>query len=77
MSHQSRYNPESNIQPPKCPYCSTPLPQVDCYQWTRQAASGLMMIFAINCPNAECKKLLGTQIALIPHAEEHAIVGPH
>jgi hypothetical protein len=43
-----------------------------------QVAIGLSMMLCMYCPNTECRKIIGTQILIIPHAEEQgSIVGPH
>lgn len=77
MSTANKYAPQTNVQAPKCPYCSIELPEVGTYQWVKQIAGGLGVMLCIYCPNAECRKILGTQIMIVPHAEEHSIVGPH
>jgi hypothetical protein len=78
MSTPNKYSPATNVPPPRCPYCSTDLPMVGTYQWTTQISVGLGVLLCIFCPNAECRKIIGTQILVIPHAaEEHSIVGPH
>jgi hypothetical protein len=78
MSAPNKYAPETNLQPPRCPYCSADLLEVSTYQWTKQVAVGLGVMLCMFCPNVECRKIIGTQILLVPHAEEqHSIVGPH
>ena len=77
MSIPNKYAPETNVQAPHCPYCSTKLTGVCTYQWTTQVSVGLGILLAMYCPNAECLKIIGTQIMIVPHAEERTIVGPH
>jgi hypothetical protein len=78
MATPNKYAPAANVQPPRCPYCSTPLSEVSCYSWTMQVAIGLSMMLCMYCVNPDCRKIIGTQILIIPHAEEQgAIVGPH
>jgi hypothetical protein len=63
--------------PPRCPYCATDMPEISCYNWNMQVAMGLGVILAIYCPNGDCRKLIGTQILLVPHqSEESALVRP-
>lgn len=76
MATPNKYSPETNVQPPRCPYCSTPMPEISTYQWTKAVAMGIGVILAAYCPNAECSKLIGTQILLVPHADEGTIVRP-
>jgi hypothetical protein len=78
MSTANKYAPAVNLQPPGCPYCSTPLPEVSTFQWVKQIGGGLGVMLCIYCPNADCRKIMGTQIMIVPHAEEqHSIAGPH
>ena len=77
MSTPNKYAAETNVQAPRCPYCSTILMEVGTYQWTKQIAVGIGVMLCMFCPNAECRKIIGTQILIVPHAEERSIVGPH
>lgn len=72
MSTATKYAPETNAQPPRCPYCSQPLPEVSCYSWSMQVAIGISMMLCMYCPNTDCRKIIGTQIMIIPHAEEQS-----
>jgi hypothetical protein len=76
MSTPNKYSPATNVQPPRCPYCATDLNEVCTFQWTKQVQMGLGLMLCMYCPNMECHKIIGTQILLVPHAEER-IVGPH
>jgi hypothetical protein len=77
MATPNKYAPETNVQPPRCPYYSTDLIGVCTYQWTTQVAIGLGVMLAMYCPNAECRKIIGTQILVVPHAqEERSILAP-
>jgi hypothetical protein len=77
MSTPNKYAPATNGQPPRCPYCSAELSEVNTYQWVKQLAIGIGMTLAIYCPDVSCRKLLGTQIMIVPHAEEQgSIVKP-
>ena len=77
MTTPNKYNPETNVQPPRCPYCSESLAELARYEWTAQIASGLVVILAVYCPNAECCKLLNSQIHIVAAQEQGRIVGPH
>ena len=78
MATPNKYAPETNLQPPHCPYCSYVLEGICTYQWTTQVSIGLGVMLAMYCPNPECRKIIGTQILVVPHAEERgSIVGPH
>lgn len=77
MSTSNKYAPETNVQPPHCPYCSQVLVAMCTYQWAMQVSVGLGIMLAMYCPNPECRKVIGTQIMIVPHAEERSIVGPH
>jgi hypothetical protein len=78
VSTANKYAPATNLQVPHCPYCSTKLDGVCTYQWTTQVSVGLGLLLAMYCPNAQCLKIIGTQIMIVPHAmEESSIVGPH
>ena len=77
MATPNKYAPDANVQPPHCPYCNHVLAEISAYNWTLQVAMGLGVMLAIYCPNAECRKIIGTQILIVPHAEERSIVGPH
>jgi hypothetical protein len=77
MSTPNKYAPAANVQPPRCPYCDTELPEVSTYQWVKQLTNGLGITLCVYCPNAECRRIIGTQIMIVPHAEERSIVGPH
>ena len=74
MSTANKYAPAVNVQPPRCPYCQTPLPEVNTYQWTKQTAAGLVITLCIYCPNTECSRMMGTQMLIIPHAEEGSMI---
>lgn len=73
----NKYSPQTNVLPPRCPYCSQDLTEIARYEWTAQIAMGMVIILAVHCPNAECRKLLQSQIMIVPHAQESAIVPPH
>jgi predicted cobalt transporter CbtA len=78
MSVPNKYAPETNVLPPRCPHCAADLETVRTYQWTTQVAIGMGVLLCMYCPNAECRKILGTQILVVPHAQESShIVGPH
>jgi hypothetical protein len=77
MSTPNKYSPETNVQPPHCPHCSKPLEAMCSYQWAMQISVGLGLMLAMYCPNPECRKILGTQIMIVPHAQESAIVHPN
>jgi hypothetical protein len=78
MSTANKYDPETNVQPPHCPHCSQMLVGICTYQWEMQVSVGLGIMLAMYCPNPECRKIIGTQILVVPHAQEHSsIVGPH
>ena len=70
MTTPSKYSPNSNVLPPRCPHCAADLTVISKFQWSAQIAIGMTIIFAVYCPNAECRKVLGTQIMLVPAAEE-------
>lgn len=76
MSTPNKYAPEVSLKPPCCPYCSTELPEVSTYQWTKQIGAGLAITLAIYCPNVTCRKLMGTQMMIVAHAEESMIARP-
>lgn len=78
MTTPSKYAPQTNVQPPRCPHCATDLPEVSTYEWTKQISGGqgLAMMFAIYCPNAECRKLLHTQIFIVAAAQEPSMIRP-
>ena len=76
MNTPNKYAPETNVLPPRCPHCSTDLPEVRTYQWIKQLGQGLAIMLCIYCPNAECRKVISTQILIVPHAEERSIVAP-
>ena len=78
MSTPNKYQPETNVQPPRCPHCKGDLVELGTYQWTTQIAIGLSIILAVCCPHADCRALLQSQIMIIPHAQEQgSIVAPH
>lgn len=77
MSTANKYSPQTNVLPPRCPHCDAELLEVATYQWVKQLAGGLGVMLCMYCPNAECRRILGTQIMIVPQAEERAIVGPH
>ena len=78
MTTTSKYSPETNMQPPNCPHCGKSLEAMCTYQWATQVSVGLGLLLAMYCPNPECRKIIGTQIVIVPHAEERSsIVGPH
>src|ERR1700752_3607199 len=70
MSTPNKYAPETNVMPPRCPHCGTDMPELATYQWNRQLASGLAIILSAYCPDSECRKLLHTQILIVPNAHE-------
>lgn len=74
MSTPNKYAPHANVQPPRCPYCSHELHEVSAYNWTLQVAMGLGVMLAMYCPNATCRKIIGTQIMLVPHAQEESAI---
>lgn len=74
MSTPNKYAPAANVQPPRCPYCSHDLAEVSCYSWSMQVAIGLSMMLCMFCPNQECRKIIGTQILIIPHAQEESAI---
>lgn len=78
MSTPNKYTPTANVQPPRCPHCSADLPEVSTYQWTKQIAQGegVVITLAIYCPNSECRKLMGTQMLIVQHAEEQGVIRP-
>lgn len=78
MSTPNKYQPDSNtpIPVPCCPHCGQDLPEVSTYQWTKQIAQGVVITLAIYCPNAECRKLMGTQMLIVQHAEEQGMIHP-
>lgn len=77
MSTTNKYSAETNVQPPRCPHCSTDLIGMCTYQWTTQVAIGMGIMLAMYCPNTDCRKILGTQILIVPHVEDPSIVRPH
>jgi hypothetical protein len=77
VSIPNKYAPAVNVQPPRCPHCSTELPEISTFQWTRQISTGLCLILSAYCLNAECRKLLATQLFIVAGAvEESSIVRP-
>lgn len=76
MSTANRYSPQTNVLPPRCPHCAGDLTQIGNYQWERQLANGVAIMLALYCPNAECRKLLQSQIMIVPAAQETGIVRP-
>lgn len=76
MSTANKYAPETNVQPPHCPHCSKMLEGIATYQWTMQVSVGLGVMLAMYCPNSECRKIIGTQILIVPHAEEQGMIHP-
>ena len=70
MSTPNKYSPETNVLPPRCPHCAAELPEVSAYQWAKQIAIGMGVTLCIYCPNLECRKILGTTILIVPHAQE-------
>ena len=70
----NKYSPQTNVQPPRCPYSSTDLLEVNAYQWTKAIAIGMGVTLCIYCPNVDCRKMLGTQILIVPHAEEASMI---
>jgi hypothetical protein len=78
MSTPNKYSPEVNVQLPRCPHCSAALEAMCSYQWEMQISIGISFMLCMYCPNPECRKILGTQILVVPHAREQSpIVGPH
>lgn len=77
MATPNKYSAKTNVQPPRCPYCAQDLVAVCTYQWTTQVAIGMGVMLAMYCPNEACRKIIGTQILIVPHAEERSIIGPH
>lgn len=78
MTTPSKYSPQTNVQPPRCPHCSADLPEVNTYQWTKQLATGMALMLSVYCRNAECRKMLATQIFIVAGAvEEPSIVRPN
>lgn len=76
MSTPNKYQPKTNVLPPRCPHCKADLEEVSRYQWTAQLGAGLAMILGLMCPNSECRMLLHSQILIVPHAEESMIARP-
>lgn len=78
MSTANKYSPEVNVQTPNCPHCSQPLEAMCSFQWSMQLAIGVAIMLCMYCPNPECKKVIGTQILVVPGAQEPSrIASPH
>ena len=77
MTTPSKYSPDVNAQVPRCPHCAHDLDAMCSFQWEMQISIGISFMLCMYCPNAECRKILGTQILVVPHAQERSIVGPH
>lgn len=79
MSTPNKYQPTTNVPPPRCPYCAQDLLEVGAYQWSKQVSVGIAITLCIYCPNLECRKVLGTNTLVVPHAVEDPsrIVPPH
>jgi hypothetical protein len=72
MSTPNKYAPSTNIPPPRCPHCGQDIAGLGCYQWSMNIGAGLMQVFAVYCPNSECRKIINTTLGLVAHAEEQS-----
>ncbi len=77
MSLPNKYEPETNVMPPRCQHCGEDLLAISTYSWQQPLATGMAVILALYCSSIECRKLLHTQIVIVPNAQERNIVAPH
>lgn len=77
MSTPNKYTPQTNVQSPCCPHCGARMPEVNTYQWNKQLGTGLSIALVLYCPNAECSKVIHSQIFIVQGAQEDSgIVRP-
>lgn len=71
-------DPEGNPLP-CCQHCGHVLDAVGTYQWaTELPPVGVGYMIAMFCQNPPCRKVLGTQILVVPKtAQPSAIAKPH
>lgn len=74
MSTPNKYQPPINVPPPHCPHCGTAIDEIRTFQWTKQLGIGVALIFCTYCPSAECLKLIGQQILVVPNAQEQSAI---